>query len=78
MERYNIIEPPWGGGGGGGGEEREGGGVREGARKRQVAKNKEERERECGGGLQTKPISTWGVCSQKCLSPGGRGKGEEA
>ena len=61
-----------------GGEEREGGGVREGARKRQVAKNKEERERECGGGLQTKPISTWGVCSQKCLSPGGRGKGEEA
>ena len=52
--------------------------MREGVRERQGAKNKEERERECGGGLQTKPVSTWGVCSQKCQSPGGRGKGEEA
>ena len=60
------------------GEEGEGGGVREGVRERQGAKNKEERERECGGGLQTKPVSTWGLCSQKCLSPGGNGKGEEA
>ena len=51
--------------------------MREGARERQGAKNKE-RERECGEGLQTKPVSTWGVCSQKYLSPGGRGKGEEA
>ena len=53
------------------GEEGERGG---GARERQGAKNKEERERECGGGLQTKPVSTWGVCNQKYLSPGG---GEE-
>ena len=56
------------------GEEGEGGGVREGVRERQGAKNKEKRERECGEGLQTNPVSTWGVCSQKCLSPGGEEK----
>ena len=56
------------------GEEGEGGGVREVARERQGAKNKGERERECGGFLQKKNLSQLGVFAARNVCPLG---GEE-